>query len=233
MFKSKIRPILFTQYEHGRLAGTLARHWGNNAFARPALDFGAFVAGVALHDWGYGVMDNLPIGEYAEEDWLEVVRRGIKHRFDHPTTDIVVKLHIRRLLSFYDSPQRRELMAEIDERVDGRLVESGASLEAFQKADKITQLCDMISFSFCFEAPIERTYEVFSRPDAPETTAITFEIRPENEGVLREAPLLVDPWPFSIPVISGVAYAFRREGYPEILDPLIVPYNIIRDSGSG
>ena len=50
MFKSRTREIVFTQYEHGRLAGTVARAWGNDTFDRPALDFDAqffgFVAGV-------------------------------------------------------------------------------------------------------------------------------------------------------------------------------------------
>jgi hypothetical protein len=31
MFKSKTRPTVIPQYEHGRLAGTLAAMWGNDA----------------------------------------------------------------------------------------------------------------------------------------------------------------------------------------------------------
>ena len=34
MFRSKARPIVIPQYEHGRLAGTLAQHWGNDHFDR-------------------------------------------------------------------------------------------------------------------------------------------------------------------------------------------------------
>ncbi len=223
MFKSKTRPITYTQYEHGRLAGTLAGAWGNESFDRPALDFEAqffgFVAGVTLHDWGYGVVDNLPIGEASEEAWLEVIRRGVEKRFEHPVTDIVVKLHLRRLLSWHSSAERETLMAEIDRRVEDRLPESNATLEEFQRADKITQLCDMISFSFCFEAPGKHTYEVYRRRDSAKTTNITYEIKPGGE-------VIVDPWPFSVPVITGVAYAFKRHGYPDTLDPLTVPYSI-------
>lgn len=65
MFKSKIRSIIIPQYEHGRLAGTVASLWGNDDFARPVIDFASFVQGVALHDWHYGPIDNLPIGEAA------------------------------------------------------------------------------------------------------------------------------------------------------------------------
>lgn len=219
MFKSKVRPVIFPQYEHGRLAGTTARAWGNEFFDRPALDFEAFVAGVTLHDWGYGILDNLPIGAAAEDAWLEVVRRGVEKRFDHPTTDIVVKLHIRRLLSFHSSPEREAFIAEIDKRVAERLAESEAPLEIYQRADKITQFCDMLSFSFCFESPGQRTYEVFPRQGSAETAEITFEIKPGGE-------VFVDPWPFSVPIICGVTYAFESQGYPDMLNPLVVPYQI-------
>jgi len=221
MFKSWTRPIVYTQYEHGRLAGTVARAWGNDSFDRPALDFHAFAAGVMLHDWGYGVVDNLPIGEAPEDEWLDIIRNGVENRFEHPTTDIVVKLHLRRLLSMHSSPEREMLIAQIDARIDGRLDESGALLETFQRADKITQLCDMISFSYCFESPVKLTYPVFSRSDGAETTSITFEVRPGGE-------VTVDPWPFSVPFISGIMYAFDRQDYPEKLNPLVVPFKIQR-----
>ena len=217
MFKSRTREIVFSQYEHGRLAGTVAQMWGNDSFALPPLDFDAFAAAVMLHDWGYGVLDNLPIGESAEEDWLEVVCKGVENRFDHPTTDIVVKLHIRRLLSMISSAEREAFIEQIDARIADRLQEGRATLETYRRADKITQLCDMISFSFCFESPAELTYDVYAQPDAMEPTGITYQIRPGGE-------VRVNPWPFSVPAISGVLYAFEREGYPQKLKPLVAPF---------
>ena len=219
MFKSKLRAINYSQYEHGRLAGTLARLWGNEDFDRPALEFLPFAEGVTLHDWGYGVLDNFPIGEGQEEAWLEIMRRGAAARFDHPVTDIVAKLHQRRLLSWEHSAAREALIAEIDRLVADRLPESGASLAEFQRADKITQVCDMISFGFCFEAEQQRTYDVYARRGSDEVTAVGFEIRPGGE-------VLVTPWPFAVPGVSGILYAFKREGYPDTLRPLIIPFHI-------
>ena len=77
----------------------------------------------------------------------------------------------------------------------------------------------MISFAFCFESPGQLTYEVCNRRGSDETVNITFEIKAGGE-------VIVDPWPFSVPVIFGVAYAFEREGYPGMLNPLVVPYRI-------
>ena len=128
MFKSQVRAIVFPQYEHGRLAGTVARAWGNEFFDRPALDFEAYVAGVTLHDWGYGILDNLPIGAAPEAEWLVIIRKNVEKRFDPPTTDIVVKLHLQRLLSMHDSPERAALIAQIDECIVERLQESETAL---------------------------------------------------------------------------------------------------------
>lgn len=227
MFMSKTRNINFSQYEHGRLAGTLAHHWGNSEFARPEINASAFVDGITLHDWGYGVLDNLPIGALDEDAWLSVVRKGIDKVYDHPDTTIVVRLHIRRLLTLNLTPERQAFINEIDLRIAEQLNTSkkpaladiGSQLEKYVRADKITQLCDMISFDFCFESPRYRTLNVYATPESAETTGITYEIRPDGE-------VLVEPWPFSETRLSGILYAFQRAGYPQKLRPVIVPFKI-------
>ena len=78
-----------------------------------------------------------------------------------------------------------------------------------------------LSFDFCFESPQRRTFEVFSGQDPEETAEISYEIRPGGE-------VLVDPWPFSVPSISGIVYAFERQRYPQELNPIVVPFNIQR-----
>jgi hypothetical protein len=219
MFRSKARPIIITQYEHGRLAGTLASLWGNEQFDRPALDFPAFVEGAALHDWGYGLVDDVPIREASEVDWLAVVRNGIANRFDDPTTDVVAKLHLRRLLSLNPSPEREGLIGQIDEQVDQRLPETGRTRAEFEWGDKITRFCDNVAFDFSFERPVIRKYPVSPRVGSDSETAVSYRLRPGGE-------LLVDPWPFSVPLITGTLLGFWREGYPDSLKPLVVPYRV-------
>lgn len=227
MFKSKVRNINFSQYEHGRLAGTLAHHWGNDEFARPDLDFFAFAAGVTLHDWGYGILDNLAIGEMDDEAWLMVVRGGIDKIYEHPDTTVIVRLHIRRLLALNPTPERQAYIDEIDSLLASQLKaaeepgrrEASSQLEKYKRADKITQLCDMISFDFCFESPRQRKLDVFANSSSEEATAITYEIQPGGE-------VRVEPWPFAVAEFTGIIYAFQREGYPQKLDPVIVPFDI-------
>ena len=217
MFKSKMRPITVPQYEHGRLAGTLASQWGNQDFKKPLIDFDSFVQGVTFHDWHYGVVDNLAIGESTEEDWLEIVREGVNFWFDNPITDIVVKLHIIRLLSGQVSTARESLMDQIEHRITVRLPETQFAREQFEWADRITKFCDRLAFDFCFEMPMKATLPVYADQKANKETNITYEIKPEGQ-------IEISPWPFSVKAFSGFMIGYQQQGYPKTLKPEIIHY---------
>jgi len=223
VFNSKIRPVVITQYEHGRLAGILAQHWGNENFDRPAVNFASFVQGVALHDWHFGFYDNLPIIGADEADWLAVTRHGIELRFDDPVTDIVAKLHLRRLLSFQQTAERQAMMTQIDEYVSSRLPETGHSRAEFDWADKITRFCDYAAFHFSFEAPVERPLMISRQVDDAQETTIIYEIKDGGE-------IMVDPWPFALPFISGSIIGFQAESYPDVLQPLVLTFHVVSNT---
>ena len=220
MFRSKILPVNITQYEHGRLAGHLALHWGNDSFDRPGIDFQSFVAGVTMHDWGYGLLDDVPIMEADESDWLQIMRRGIDIRWDDPDTDIIVKLHIRRLLSGQLTDMRENLVGQIDERVLRRLAESHYTMEQFLWIDRITCFCDTLALDFCFSNLTQRLLPVVPRWNTTTSSTISYEIRESGK-------IVVTPWPFSV---TGMAYSvigYRRRGYPDELVPELLPVSII------
>ena len=93
MFKSKRRPIVTPQSEHLKLVGTLAMLWGNDDFDSPPVDRASMIAGMGLHDRGYGYLDNHPIGGMEDSEWFEIARRedhdeiiGIAHDDDITTS---------------------------------------------------------------------------------------------------------------------------------------------------
>ena len=53
MFRSRRRPVVFSQADHARFSAAIAAVWGNEQFEPPPLDLVSFVRGVALHDRGY------------------------------------------------------------------------------------------------------------------------------------------------------------------------------------
>jgi len=219
MFKSKMRLIIIPQSEHGRLSGVLASLWGNEGFDRPAFDFGAFVEGVILHDWNYGLVDTLPIMEAGEEEWLTMAACGVHHTFENPVIDIVVKLHLKRLLNAHNYPERQKLVRVIDRHVASRLPQTAFTLTDFEWADKITRFCDMVAFDFSFEQPTTETIKLYARRGVGQMTPVTYEIKPNGE-------IQVDPWPFSVPCYSGFIFGYQREGYPNDLCPVILEFHL-------
>lgn len=205
MFLSLRRPIVFPQAEHARFAGALALAWE----PRPPLPFDAFVRGVADHDRGYGELDSDPIGgEMASQRWVGIQRRGFTPRGADAVVDLVVALHVRRLLSSQEDDHERAAYAEVDRLVPSLRERAGVTERDAETADAITNVCDVISFEFCFEASSER------------------EVRGHHIVLDGQGHITVAPWPFALPRLVGLVAAFEATGYPERLVPLVVPYDI-------
>ena len=221
MFRSKLQDRIITQYEHGRLSGLLAYYWGNASFEKPPIDFMSFVKGVTTHDRGYGVLDNAGIGEALIEEWLSIQQRGIDLQDRDPVADIIALTHIQRLLHGENTPERNALAQQAQSRIDERLSEIDHTPKQFKWIDRVTNFCDMISFDFCFDNLTERTLQLPTKVESEETIPVTYSI--QSEGIIT-----VSPWPFAIEDYSGFILGYRGEGFPDDLQPMIVPFEVIQ-----
>lgn len=217
MFKSTQRAIAIPQAEHQQLAGILAFHWGNQNFARPPVPFESFVAGVGLHDRAYGALDNLPIGELSDDAWMALTRRGFDLQWSDPIADIIARMHLKRLVGYSDEPARQALAAHCASEIQAQIEQHQLDAAVFARTDRITNLCDRISFDFCFEAPAEGTINIFPDLNRDEQIAVTYRV---NGSVIT-----VDPWPFAVDQIAGYIVGYRLPAYPARLDPVLVPYD--------
>jgi hypothetical protein len=204
VFPSRRRPVIFPQADHARFSAAIALAWGNDDFPRPPLPFDAFVRGVALHDRGYGELDNDPLLQTPRERWIEIQRNGFRPRGVEPIVDLVVALHVRRLVG--DGPAGDEMAAQLPALSEA----AGVSEADGQAADAITNVCDMIAFDFCFE-----------EPDSGAVAGIHSVI--DGLGVVE-----LDPWPLSVPRLVGLVTAYEADGYPERLEPVVVPFEVRR-----
>jgi hypothetical protein len=200
MFRSRRRAVVFPQADHARFAGALALAWRE----RPPLPFASFVRGVADHDRGYGELDVHDIDTVDDVEWVAVQRRGFAPRGEDVVVDLVAALHVRRLLSRNDA----DATAEADEVIASLLSLAGVTREQADAADAITNVCDVISFEFCFESPSER------------------DVRGHRVVLDGLGGVTVDPWPFRLPELAGLVTAYEAEGYPERLVPVVVPYSV-------
>ncbi|MDX1377998.1 MAG: hypothetical protein R3307_04045 [Anaerolineales bacterium] len=218
MFKSKRRAILTPQSEHLKLVGTLAMLWGNEDFDTPLIERNSMIAGMGLHDRGYGYLDNAPIGEMGDDIWFPIAKRGFYMECSDVVADTLVKYHFRRLASHGKTEGRRELAAEFSRAIDEQLQKHDLSKSLFDRMDRITDLLDQISFSFCWDVPASGEVAIFPRNGEQVEVVVRFEV---EEGVIH-----VDPWPFSVEEHQGYLVGYYLDGYPEKLDPFILPYHL-------
>ena len=220
MFKSKRRPIVTPQSEHLKLVGTLAMLWGNDDFDTPPIDRASMIAGMGTHDRGYGYLDNHPIGEMDDAEWFLIARRTFYMLCSDAVADTIVKYHFRRLARYDDSPERKALAEEFSKAIDEHLEEHNLPRELFDRLDRITDLCDSLSYSFCFDAPVSGKVSIFPRNDEDAEVKVEYHV---EDGVLS-----AEPWPFSVDRHEGYLVAYQLDGYPEQLDPVILSYVLKR-----
>ncbi len=221
MFQSKRRPIVTPQSEHLKLVGTLAMLWGNDEFDVPPMERAAMIAGMGLHDRGYGYLDNHPIGGMDDSEWFEIARRGFYMECSDIVADTITKYHILRLASHDNSPEREALYAEFSNGIEEQLQEHNLSKELFDRIDRITDLCDRLSFGFCFDVPASGEISVFPRNGEDQQVTVEYHV---EDGVIR-----ANPWPFSVDRYEGYLVAYKSEGYPDKLDPVILPYALNKE----
>ncbi len=220
MFKSKRRPIVIPQSEHLRLVGILAMLWGNDDFDSPPIERNSMIAGIGLHDRGYGILDNSPIGGMSEAEWNAITRRSFAMQYSDVVADTIVKYHLRRLASYSDSAERKAMVVEFSQVIDEQLKQNNLLKEIFDRIDRITNLCDSISFDFCFDVSNSGKVSIFQRNDEEKEISVQYHV---EDGVIR-----VTPWPFSVDTYEGYLVAYQSEGYPERLDPFILNFRLKR-----
>jgi len=218
MFKSKRRPIVTPQSEHLKLVGALAMLWGNDEFDMPPVERTSLIAGIGLHDRGYGFLDTASIGEMDNSEWFPIARRTFYMPCSDVIADTIVKYHFRRLAGHTHKQGRKALYAEFSDALDKHLEEHHLSKEPFDRIDRITDLCDSLSFRFCFDVPVSGEISVFPRNDEDKEVNIKYHV---EDGVLS-----ADPWPFSVDSYQGYILAYAMDGYPETLDPVVLTYHL-------
>jgi len=220
MFKSKRRPIAIPQSEHLKLVGTLALLWGNTDFDFPPIERLSMVAGMGFHDRGYGFLDNSPIGGMTNEEWAPIARRGFYTQYTDATADLIAKYHFRRLASHDYSDERKAMTAEFSLEIERQLASHKLSKELFDRVDRITDLCDTISFDFCFEMPASGETSIFPRNDSNAEVSIHHHV--------EDGKIHASPWPFAVDVYEGYIIGYKLDGYPDQLDPVILPFHLYK-----
>jgi hypothetical protein len=222
VFRSRRREVVFPQAEHARLAAALASAW-SDAFAPVRLPLERFVRGVALHDRGYGEHDADEIGQVSRARWLAIQERGFAATGEDPLVDLVVALHVRRLVSSGEDDASRRVLAAMDDALPALVRDAGVSPEDAAAADRITDLCDRISFDVCLEAPDAGEVDVLHADGSPARVSYTV----DGHGGVE-----LDPWPLAPPALGGTLLGYAAPAYPDDLEPVRATFSFQPTTGA-
>ena len=214
---------MFPQREHARLSAALADAW-SDAFAPVRLPRARFVRGVAEHDRGYAEHDVDEIGQVTRDRWLAIQEHGFAPTRDDTVVDLVVALHVRRLVSSGDDDGSRRVLRAMDDALPALVREAGVSTDEAAAADRITNLCDRISFDFCLEQPDSDGVDVLGGDGTP--VRVAYEV--DGRGTIA-----LDPWPLDRPTLDGTVLGYAADGYPDVLEEVRTPFAVEPMDGAG
>ncbi|MHC4975059.1 MAG: DUF3891 family protein [Planctomycetota bacterium] len=228
MFRLSSTGVVVSQQEHSRISGELASRWGNEWFDRPDLDLEAFVAGVTLHDWHYGVQDTLPLDaahasrrdEDDWEDWVAIHTNAESLRMNNPVVETIAKMHVRRLLDDVDREDAERMRTVLDGQLDDLIAQTGISRERFEWGDRVTCACDLLAFFLFREDHLSGTFDAPTRVGTDESVEMRYEISLGRE-------IRVDPWPFERDAFEVRYIGHASDTYPSTLHP--IPMRVLVD----
>ncbi len=222
MFRHKTENIIIPQYEHLKMVGLLAQHWGNDDFSLPELPTEDFITACYTHDLGFGTISNdtYEIGNMSEKQRKEVVKKCVNVEFASDTTQMIVARHFLRLLSFgsYKFPELKELL---NQQIDVLKQKVDITESVFDHADTIIDLLDAISFDFSSGVSSDYTVNVFQDSQSDRQVEIGYTIQDSN--------IILTHWPFSANQIEGSIIAYQSDDYPNTLVPVLKPYTVTKE----
>ena len=133
-----------------------------------------------------------------------------------PVADLIARHHLRRLTRGNSSTAVQALHHSFGQSIIAQLQEDGFSADLFERIDRITDLCDSISFAFCFEQPAQGTVSIFPRNGTTTEIQVRYTV---EAGAIQ-----VVPWPFSVKSYIGYIVGYHLPDYPNRLDPVILPF---------
>lgn len=227
MFKPKNQNLIIPQREHARLAGNIAVYWGNKDFDSPKIPLHSVTRGITLHQNGYDLLDTYPVKEMDENTLVGVFRNDFSVQISDREAELINMFHQFRLVSkrLITKPSEKfeKLQKEFEIAIENKLTRSKHSKDDFLWADRITNLCDRISFNFCFGEKIIEAVPVYSKIGLEKKVEIIQSLRDEKT-------IELDHWPFSSGEIKNVIIAYKNEDYPEVLTPVLLEFRLIQRS---
>ncbi len=143
--------------------------------------------------------------------WIAIQEAGFTPTGDDPVVDLVVAMHVQRLVSWGRSDADQAVAARMAAELPLFQAAAGVDAATAAAADAITNLCDMVAFDFCVERATSGSVAVPPTAGA-DPVAVSYHL--DGGG-----GIVLSPWPLGVAELSGLAIAFRSDGLPPCARP--------------
>lgn len=159
-----------------------------------------------------------------DDTLINVFRDDFNVQMSDREAELINMFHQFRLVSkrlkTKPSEKFEKLQKDFEIGIENKLTSSKYSKDDFLWADRITNLCDRISFNFSFGEDIVEPISVYPKVGSDEK----IEIR----QLLRDKSTIeLDSWPFSSKEIRNVVIAYENENYPKLLKTVLLEFRLL------
>lgn len=219
IYQAKKCRVVIPQRNHAHLASQIAEYWGNNSFELPKIPLETIVKGIAFHQNGYEPFDTISVKELTGDALAQILKRDFYYEMGDIEAELISMFHQHRLvqviLSNRASEEFLDLEMEFDHEIHKKLQSSKYDKTAFIWSNRITHLCDKLSFNFCIGNKVEETVPLFRK--------VSDELSIDSHHSLFDTDKMkLKPWPFSSESIKLNVVGYKSEKYPEQLDPVLL-----------
>lgn len=224
MFVNPSKNLVVPQRNHAHLAANIATYWGNTRFDLPVIPFQSILKGIAFHQNGYYLFDTNQVTQMSDDVLLQVLKDDFYLDCNDNDAELVCMFHQHRLISnvVNNTKEARygKLKEEFEKVINKKLAQSQYTQKDFLWANRITHLCDKISFNFSMGKTIPENVEIYEKIDSSKTIVSTHQLQGDT--------IYLDPWPFSIDRITSTVIAYKQKGYPSELTSELMTLTIMR-----
>ena len=159
-----------------------------------------------------------------DDTLINVFKNDFNVQMSDTNAELISMFHQLRLISkrltTKPSDKFEKLRKEFEVAIKEKLPSSKYSKDDFLWADRITNLCDRISFNFSFGEEMAESISVYPKVGSGDIIEIKQLLKDEHTIELEN-------WPFSTKQIRNVVIAYESEGYPKLLRPVLLEFRLL------
>lgn len=213
MFKRNNQNLVIPQFEHTRLAATIASHFDFSNFSISEKTIKNIILASSFHDRASFEKDDIDINEMNKAQRKELVDQYMEVQYENYELELFVMMHHSRLL---DEPGYLKMKSRFDERINEIILKNNLDRELYYNLDTLVGFFDHLSFDFCYQENGGHTYEVF---DGKAIKTVNYLIT-DNSIEIHDLKLKLSKFETFI-------FAYKLSTYPEKLEPSIILLDVI------